>query len=108
MPLKSAGGVMAKRCAGMASLGRGTRHEARGVSDADAPPSAAHASCLVPRASCLVPRASLTPSRRPSIMHRMPAAESPRHSGLLIKIETDRRLGHEWDEWDGAPLPNGG
>src|SRR2546426_12362987 len=26
----------------------------------------------------------------------------------LIHIETDRRLGHEWDEWDGGPLPNGG
>jgi len=26
----------------------------------------------------------------------------------LIHLETDRRLGHEWDEWDGAPLPNGG
>lgn len=26
----------------------------------------------------------------------------------LIHIETDRRLGHEWDEWDGKPLPNGG
>src|ERR1043166_7510956 len=26
----------------------------------------------------------------------------------LIKIETDRRLGHEWDEWDGRPLDNGG
>lgn len=34
-------------------------------------------------------------------------AES-RQSGLLIKIETDRRLGHEWDEWDGSPLPNSG
>jgi hypothetical protein len=31
-----------------------------------------------------------------------------RQSGQLIKIETDRRLGHEWDEWDGTPLPNGG
>jgi hypothetical protein len=41
-----------------------------------------------------------------------PAAESapasPRHAGLLVKIETDRRLGHEWDEWNGQPLPNGG
>jgi hypothetical protein len=27
---------------------------------------------------------------------------------LLVKIETDRRLGHEWDEWDGQPLANGG
>jgi hypothetical protein len=37
-----------------------------------------------------------------------PSTESPRQSGLLIKIETDRRLGHEWDEWDGKPLDNGG
>lgn len=36
------------------------------------------------------------------------AAPSPRQSGLLIKLETDRRLGHEWDEWDGKPLDNGG
>ena len=33
---------------------------------------------------------------------------SRRHAGLLVKIETDRRLGHEWDEWDGKPLVNGG
>jgi uncharacterized protein len=26
----------------------------------------------------------------------------------LIRIETDRRLGHEWDEWDGKPLPGAG
>jgi hypothetical protein len=26
----------------------------------------------------------------------------------LIRIEVDRRLGHEWDEWDGQPLPGGG
>jgi hypothetical protein len=32
----------------------------------------------------------------------------PRDTGPLIRIETDRRLGHEWDEWDGTPLPNGG
>ena len=25
-----------------------------------------------------------------------------------MKIETDRRLGHEWDEWNGQPLPNAG
>lgn len=44
-----------------------------------------------------------------------PQPESPaptpgpsRHSGLLVKIETDRRLGHEWDEWDGKPLANAG
>jgi hypothetical protein len=26
----------------------------------------------------------------------------------LIHIEVDRRLGHEWDEWNGKPLPGGG
>jgi hypothetical protein len=26
----------------------------------------------------------------------------------LIHLEVDRRLGHEWDEWNGTPLPNGG
>ena len=26
----------------------------------------------------------------------------------LIRIEVDRRLGHEWDEWDGQALPEGG
>lgn len=26
----------------------------------------------------------------------------------LVRIETDRRLGHEWDDWDGRPLPDGG
>lgn len=29
-------------------------------------------------------------------------------SPQLIHLEVDRRLGHEWDEWDGRPLPNGG
>lgn len=24
----------------------------------------------------------------------------------IIHIDVDRRLGHEWDEWDGKPLPN--
>jgi uncharacterized protein len=33
-------------------------------------------------------------------------AESPR--AHLIHIDVDRRLGHEWDEWDGRPLPNQG
>jgi hypothetical protein len=33
-------------------------------------------------------------------------AELPR--AQLIHIDVDRRLGHEWDEWDGRPLPNGG
>ena len=26
----------------------------------------------------------------------------------MIHIDVDRRLGHEWDEWDGKPLPNRG
>jgi hypothetical protein len=26
----------------------------------------------------------------------------------LIHLDVDRRLGHEWDEWDGQPLPGGG
>ncbi len=26
----------------------------------------------------------------------------------LIHLDVDRRLGHEWDEWDGSPLPGGG
>jgi hypothetical protein len=33
-------------------------------------------------------------------------AETPR--AQLIHIDVDRRLGHEWDEWDGRPLPNQG
>ena len=39
---------------------------------------------------------------------RLPTLEPPRPTGVLIKLDTDRRLGHEWDEWDGAPLANGG
>ena len=34
--------------------------------------------------------------------------DPPRRTDVLVRIETDRRLGHEWDEWDGTPLPNGG
>ena len=33
-------------------------------------------------------------------------ADAPR--AQLIHIDTDRRLGHEWDEWDGRPLPGYG
>jgi hypothetical protein len=33
-------------------------------------------------------------------------AEAPR--AQLIHIDVDRRLGHEWDEWDGRALPNQG
>ena len=34
------------------------------------------------------------------------AAPAPR--AQLIHIDVDRRLGHEWDEWDGKPLPDEG
>src|SRR4051794_16948535 len=33
-------------------------------------------------------------------------SDAPR--AQLIHIDVDRRLGHEWDEWDGQPLPNHG
>ena len=33
-----------------------------------------------------------------------PMSDTPR--AQLIHIDVDRRLGHEWDEWDGKPLPN--
>jgi hypothetical protein len=33
-------------------------------------------------------------------------SEIPR--AQLIHLDVDRRLGHEWDEWDGRPLPNAG
>ncbi|HEU4697672.1 MAG TPA: DUF116 domain-containing protein [Gemmatimonadales bacterium] len=37
------------------------------------------------------------------------AAQAPRAKRAeLIHIDVDRRLGHEWDEWDGQPLPNRG
>lgn len=32
----------------------------------------------------------------------------PMARAQLIHIEVDRRLGHEWDEWNGRPLPRGG
>lgn len=37
-----------------------------------------------------------------------PAVKAPERRAQLIHIETDRRLGHEWDEWDGKPLPGSG
>ena len=33
---------------------------------------------------------------------------APTPKAQLIHIEVDRRLGHEWDEWDGNELPNKG
>jgi hypothetical protein len=35
-----------------------------------------------------------------------PPTPAPR--AQLIHIDVDRRLGHEWDEWDGKPLPDEG
>lgn len=26
----------------------------------------------------------------------------------ILQLRPDRRLGHEWDDWDGNPIPNGG
>jgi hypothetical protein len=37
-----------------------------------------------------------------------PAPPSTAPRAQLIHIEVDRRLGHEWDEWNGRPLPGGG
>src|SRR5256714_13596818 len=34
------------------------------------------------------------------------SASAPR--AQLVHIEVDRRVGHEWDEWTGRPLPQGG
>src|SRR3954470_9084092 len=39
---------------------------------------------------------------------KAPPAPSPAPRAQLIHIEVDRRLGHEWDEWNGRPLPGGG
>jgi uncharacterized protein len=35
-------------------------------------------------------------------------SSAPAPRAQLIHIEVDRRLGHEWDEWNGRPLPRGG
>ena len=37
-----------------------------------------------------------------------PQTAPPQPRAQLIHIEVDRRLGHEWDEWNGRPLPNRG
>jgi hypothetical protein len=42
------------------------------------------------------------------IILAMAHTSAPRDTGQLIRIETDRRLGHEWEEWDGGALPNDG
>src|SRR2546428_8805944 len=37
-----------------------------------------------------------------------PPPSSAPSRAQLIHIEVDRRPGHEWDEWNGRPLPGGG
>jgi uncharacterized protein len=37
-----------------------------------------------------------------------PSVAAPAPRAQLIHIDVDRRLGHEWDEWDGKPLPDEG
>jgi hypothetical protein len=32
----------------------------------------------------------------------------PVRPSLLLQLHPDRRRGHEWDDWDGLPLPDGG
>ena len=51
-----------------------------------------------------MPNSIETPTPDPSTT----SPSSARQAGVLVKIETDRRLGHEWDEWDGKALPNAG
>ena len=55
-----------------------------------------------------MPNTAEPPATPPSTPAPLSPPASPRQSGLLVKIETDRRLGHEWDEWNGQPLPNAG
>lgn len=52
-------------------------------------------------------RAPPPPSESPDrLLSWVPMSDTARPQ--LIRIEVDRRLGHEWDEWDGNPLPNQG
>jgi hypothetical protein len=55
-----------------------------------------------------MPNIADSPASTPPADEIASLASPSRHGGLLVKIETDRRLGHEWDEWNGQPLANGG
>jgi uncharacterized protein len=46
----------------------------------------------------------------PDVSEPLPESRlhEPGSSSLLLQIRSDRRLGHEWDDWDGEPLPNQG
>ncbi|HEX7243610.1 MAG TPA: DUF116 domain-containing protein [Longimicrobiaceae bacterium] len=37
-----------------------------------------------------------------------PAPSAPAAPARLLQLRSDRRLGHEWDDWDGEPLPGDG
>src|SRR5438445_687515 len=52
-----------------------------------------------------IPRTAREATPFPMTPTAAPAPPAPPRA-QLIHIETDRRLGHEWDEWDGRPLPN--
>src|SRR5678809_1394973 len=60
------------------------------------------------RHSFIMPNIADSPASTPPADEIASLASPSRHGGLLVKIETDRRLGHEWDEWNGQPLANGG
>src|SRR5438034_11427273 len=51
----------------------------------------------------MAPQQTVTPPALPG-----PPTSAPAPRAQLIHIEVDRRLGHEWDEWNGRPLPGGG
>ncbi len=51
-------------------------------------------------------RMSIDTAGRPTAESRL--ASEPTGESLLLQIRSDRRLGHEWDDWDGQPLPNDG
>src|SRR3989475_10935612 len=54
-----------------------------------------------------IPRTAREATPFPMTPTAAPAPPAPPRA-QLIHIETDRRLGHEWDEWDGRPLPGHG
>ena len=55
-----------------------------------------------------MPNTADSPVSTPPAADVAPSPSPSRHAGVLVKIETDRRLGHEWDDWNGQPLANGG
>ncbi|MGH7754473.1 MAG: DUF116 domain-containing protein [Gemmatimonadales bacterium] len=53
-------------------------------------------------------RSGTLPIADPSPAVAPPPATPAAPKAELIHLDVDRRLGHEWDEWDGKPLPNRG